>query len=121
MPAARTTKADVGFRTLEVTTRTDTFRITIPADAKVTYAPIVSPGGRGGSDFEDRGTAVLRIYEGADKQRAMFRNVISFRDLSYALQKKVQRVDESTSFRSDEEGEASERQLAVEEAWVSVD
>ena len=58
----------------------------IPASAKITFGP-VQPGGRGYG-----GDNVLRIYTSASNQLAVFRDVLSFRDLSLAV-----RVREVTS------------------------
>jgi len=56
-------------------------RITIPATWKVTFGALV-PAKAGAS----MGPHGLRIWEGTDKQRAVFANVSSFRDLSLDIQ-----------------------------------
>lgn len=65
-------------RTLLVECRGEKFKITIPADWKVTFGKAMQ--GRGyESDPDGR---ELRIYECETKQRACFTGVRSFRDLS---------------------------------------
>ena len=63
-------------RTYEITfSDRGPMRITIPATWKVTYGAVV-PGSKIG------GTYGLRIWETGEKQRAVWANVESFRDLS---------------------------------------
>lgn len=91
---------------------TNEFIIDVPTTAKITYAPIVAPGG---SKYPE--AAALRIYEGT-KQTAMFRNVVEFRDLSYPIVHRVQRVDEKSSSSIDENGSESKRKVHIEDAWI---
>jgi hypothetical protein len=68
-------------RTYEITfTDRGPIRITIPETWKVTFGAVV-PGAKGGYS----GTFGLRIWEATDKQRAVFANVASFRDLSIEI------------------------------------
>lgn len=56
-------------------------KITIPASWKVTLGPLV-PGARRDRYGQNRPfPVVLRIYETKEQQRAMFPDVVSFRDL----------------------------------------
>lgn len=63
------------------------FRITIPSNYKITYGRLHA-GGDGNRNYDNSGNC-LRIYEAENKQRAVFRNVISFRDIGLPLVKKV--------------------------------
>lgn len=71
------------------------FRITIPSNYKITYGKLHA-GGDGNRNYDNSGNC-LRIYEAENKQRAVFRNVISFRDIGLPLVKMVQEDDDSTN------------------------
>ena len=73
----------VDTRTLQVEDAQGTFRITIPADYKVTFS-----GFNQGGKYPD-GTAALRIYEAENKQRACFKGVYSFFDVSLPIEREV--------------------------------
>ena len=92
----------------EIVTKQDTFRLTVPSTYKVTYGK-VQPGGKG---FDDSGN-VLRIYESDTKQRAIFLNFLSFRDLSLPLERLVKATSSKSSQKDDGKGNAS-RKASVE-------
>lgn len=85
-----------GTRTYLVERKHEKLRVTVPADWKVTFGP-VQPGreGYGG----DRGYA-LRFYETKEKQRAVFTDVVSFRDLSLPVERLVISKEEKTTNKS---------------------
>jgi hypothetical protein len=64
------------------------YRITVPSNYKITYGKLHAGGGDGNRNYDSPGNC-LRIYEAENKQRAVFRNVISFRDIGLPLVKKV--------------------------------
>ena len=98
-------------RTLLVKTKHEELRVTIPADYKVTFGP-VQPGR---PDY-DNGNC-LRIYESETKQRAVFVNVVSFRDLSIPVQKRSKTVKNSSKSERDSKGNAkSKAETVVEES-----
>jgi len=66
-------------RTLLIETVREKFKVTIPADWKVTF------GKQLGAVRDYDGGRELRIYEADTKQRACFTGVQSFRDLSIPL------------------------------------
>lgn len=74
-------------------------RIDIPEDWKVTFGPI-SPGSRG----EHGGALALRFYEGKDKQRAIFTDVLSFRDASIPVLEKVTKTQSKRHTKNTPEG-----------------
>lgn len=75
------TRKEAGTRTLLVEEQSGSqFKITIPADYKVTFG---SPGNR------NCGPGELRIYENEKQQRACFVSVRSFRDLSLPVTRLV--------------------------------
>lgn len=75
--------SDICTRTYEIVTSEGRMRMSIPETWKVTYGPINPAGKSYGTDN------ALRVYEdaGKEKQRAIFTNVISFRDLSIPVQR----------------------------------
>lgn len=82
----------------------------IPANAKITLGPVSLSK----NDYNNRDMA-LRIYTTAGNQLAVFRDVISFRDLSLTL--KVQQV-KTTSEESSEHGPKGSKRAAVSETAV---
>jgi len=100
-------------RVLLVRTTDEELRVTIPADFKVTYGR-VQPGARG----YDEGYC-LRIYESDTKQRAVFVNVVSFRDLSIPVQRRVKTVKNSAKSKRDSKGNAelSDKTTVSEGEW----
>lgn len=70
-------------RTLLVVDAQGKFKITIPADYKVTFG-----GFNQGGKYPD-GTAALRIYEAENKQRACFKGVFAFFDTSLPIEREV--------------------------------
>lgn len=85
-------------RTLQVEDAQGTFRITIPADWKVTFG-----GFNQGGKYPD-GTAALRIYEAENKQRACFKGVYSFFDTSLPVEREVVEETGETKWVSGPEG-----------------
>jgi len=66
-------------------------RITVPAHWKVTFGPLVPPRDQSGesqSRFSGKWFA-LRFYEGKDQQRAVFTDVVAFRDESLRVEERV--------------------------------
>lgn len=61
-------------------------RITVPSSWKVTFGPLVPPRE---SERHERKTFALRFYEGKDQQRAIFTDVLSFRDESLKVEERV--------------------------------
>jgi hypothetical protein len=70
-------------------------KVTVPANWRVTFGPVVSFG----ADRRPQGNrytvpVALRFYEDETKQRAIFTHVTNFRDMSIPiLEEKVQRKD----------------------------
>ena len=105
-----TDKANI---TYEVKTRSEgKLRITVPEDWKVTFGP-VSPGGKYGGG----GELALRFYESDTKQRAIFTDVVSFRDLSIPVQRQLKKSSGSQEWTADENGTESKAQTKVEREW----
>lgn len=105
-------------RTYEVVTKDGTFRIDIPANAKITYGPII---GVTGKPSYDGGGNSLRIWEGEKVQRALFLGVISFRDLSMPMKVRAVRAYGTESWVKDDGTWTGKRADLVEKGWVSSD
>jgi hypothetical protein len=66
-------------------------KVTVPSDWKVTFGPLVVGGNRNRGDRQFKIPVALRFYENEKQQRAVFLDVISFRDLSIpVLEEKVE-------------------------------
>lgn len=61
----------------------NTYKITIPAEAKVTFGPFSPPTKFGGGGYSDTKAGTLRIYDRSkERMLAVFSGVTGFRDLS---------------------------------------
>lgn len=102
-----------------------TFKITIPMNARVTFAPFSPPSkdhGYGGRS--DRAVGTLRIYRGVGEGRkedncmACFSGVTGFRDLSLGYAEEVAREEGATIWKSDENGYEREEKFQRSRDWV---
>jgi len=74
-------------------------RITVPADWKVTFGPASrgeNAGNRAGQHLKM--PLALRFYESETKQRAIFTDVISFRDASIKIEEERTNVQEKEGY-----------------------
>lgn len=108
--------SDEEMRTYEVVTSGQRLRMTIPAAWKVTYGP-VSPGSKAGYN----GAPALRIYENETKQRAIFLNVVSFRDLSVKVEVAAARKYGTQEWFLDDGSFVGDRVDKVEKRWMDID
>lgn len=110
MPAAKPKTREL---LLERNGRPD-LRITIPEDWKITFAPVNPSQGYGDN--------ALRLYETKDKQRAVFTNIVSFRDLSIPVQQRlVETKDKSKGERDSKGNLKAESSREVNESWEAVE
>lgn len=109
---------DTGVRTYEVVTKDGTFRIDVPANAKITFGPIIGVNGKPGYDG---GGNSLRIWEGDKIQRALFLGVQSFRDLSLPMKVRAVRLFGTENWTKDDGTWTGKRSDLVEKGWVSSD
>lgn len=111
---------EVETRTYEIVTTERTFRITVPASWKVTFGAVVpTTKSVGASSYGAAGWG-LRFWEAADKQRAVYTNVVSFRDISIeTLVAAVRKFGQASDqwFIDDGKYELG----TVEKAWKPVD
>lgn len=97
-----------------------TFKITIPDDAKVTFAPF-SPPTRGDHGWAGSGKAAgtVRIYRGTkDNIMAVFSGVTGFRDTSLEYMEEVVREEGATIWKSDEKGYVRDEKRSGSRTWV---
>lgn len=100
-------------------TNGEEIRLTVPSAWKVTFGPAAPPRKDGYAASYGAGRFALRFYEAENKQRAIFTDVCGFRDLSLAMEKKVKRVEESSSSYKSEKGSNAAQAIEIEEAWVA--
>jgi hypothetical protein len=72
-------------------------RIKVPADWKVTFGPAAA-GNHAGRDNRLQMPLALRFYEAQDKQRAIFTDVVSFRDLSISVEVEETKTQEKEGY-----------------------
>lgn len=101
-------------RTYEIATISGKFRMDIPETWKVTFGP-VSPGSKGG--YASGGNC-LRVYESDTKQRAIFLDVVSFRDLSIPVQRLVVREEGKEKWEVDNGNRKRSSSVKAERRWV---
>lgn len=112
VPEDSTTDSEI--RTYEIKQGNERFRIDVPANWKVTFGPL-SPGSKFGG-----GGYALRLYESETKQRAVFVDVSSFRDLSIPYRKYVKNVKSRAEHESNSKGHSSSQQAEFADEWVAV-
>jgi hypothetical protein len=108
-------------RTYEITTSEGMFRIDVPASARVSYGPVIGAAGK--ASYAASGNC-LRIWQGTkatEVQRALFQNVISFRDTSLPLQRMAVRKFGTEEWIADDGTWVGKKAELVERAWKSVD
>lgn len=72
-------------------------RITVPSDWKVTFGPAAAGNRSDGSGGRIMPLA-LRFYESKDKQRAIFTDVVSFRDTSIKIEEEKVNIQEKDGY-----------------------
>lgn len=98
-----------------------TFKITIPADAKVTFGPWSPPNAKGDFNRESlKGT--LRIYKGSkDNILACFSGVAGFRDLTMPYAEEVAKEEGAVIWKDDKDGYQREEKVSRRAEWVPDD
>jgi len=98
-------------------------RITVPADWKVTFGPAA----KGANTYIDNRSRqykmplALRFYESDTKQRAIFTDVVDFRDSSIKIEEEKVRVHEKEGFMECEGVKKSTVFRASTKEWVDPD
>lgn len=92
-------------RQLLVSTTKGEYKITIPAEAKLTFGPAIPYAGKDRGYGAHVSEYALRIYIGTKENLvAVFTGVIEFRDLNMEISKKVTSEAGKTLWKSDEGG-----------------
>ena len=96
-------------------------KITVPSNWRVTFGPAArgSHGAKYGSTLKM--PLCLRFYENETKQRAIFTDVVSFRDLSIKTEIKKVSVQEKQGFMECDGKRKATTFQAVSEEWVNPD
>lgn len=76
-------------------------KVTVPSNWKVTFGPLVPYTKHGGGEAHP----ALRFYESKEKQRAIFTDVVSFRDESIPIQERITKVKQKRHRHATPEGE----------------
>jgi len=74
------------------------FKITVPASWKVTFGPATKGGDRRTTPSNLKMPMALRFYENDVKQRAIFTDVVNFRDVSIPVEEEKVDMQEKDGF-----------------------
>jgi len=96
-------------------------RITVPSNWKVTFGPAAK-----GMNTKNVGSGykvplALRFYENDTKQRAIFTDVVSFRDLSIKVQVKKRSTQEKRGYMECDGKKKATTFQATTEEWIDPD
>lgn len=95
-------------------------KITVPSSWKVTFGPAAKGMNKGNSGGL-RIPLALRFYEAETKQRAIFTDVVSFRDMSIKIEIKKKKIQEKKGFMECDGKRKATTFQAVMEEWVDPD
>jgi len=97
-----------------------TFKITIPANAKITFGPWSPPNAKGGGFDRESLKGTLRVYLGKGKENciACFAGVSGFRDLSMKYAEEIAKEEGATIWKDDEKGYMREDKVSRKKEWV---
>lgn len=94
-------------------------KITVPASWKVTFGPAVAGKQKGSEHFKM--PMALRFYESKEQQRAIFTDVVSFRDTSIDIQEERVSTQEKEGFIECDGVRKSTTFKAETKEWVNPD
>lgn len=95
-------------------------KITVPESWKVTFGP-ASRGERKNNTHNLKMPMALRFYESDTKQRAIFTDVVSFRDASIKIEEEKVRVEEKDGFTECEGVRKRTTFQATVKEWINPD
>lgn len=113
--------AEPGVRTYEIETTHGAFRIDIPETYRVTFGPVVGARTNPKTGRTFQSDSVLRIWESDTKQRALFPDVVSFRDTSIPVQRRQVRKFGTNTWQLDDGTWVGHKADEVEKRWRPVD
>ena len=96
-------------------------KITVPSAWKVTFGPAARGANKAGGGANYKVPLALRFYENETKQRAIFTDVVSFRDLSIKIEVKRKSVQEKHGFMEYEGQRKATTFQATTEEWINPD
>lgn len=73
-------------------------KITVPSEWKVTFGPLAIKGANSGKSLNNKMPIALRFYENDKKQRAVFTNVLSFRDMGIVIEEEKVDVQQKDGY-----------------------
>lgn len=91
-------------------------KVTVPANWRVTFGPIVAGNSRHGYNG---GEACLRFYESKDQVRAIFTNVTEFRDLSIPVLKRFVEKRAKNEHEIKKNGEKHSGEKVEHVTWIN--
>lgn len=98
-----------------------TFKITVPADAKITFGPW-SPPTKGFDGNRESLKGTLRVYQKTkDNILACFSGVTGFRDLSMNYAEQVAKEEGAIIWKDDKDGYKREEKVSRVAEWVQGD
>jgi len=91
-------------------------RITVPSDWKVTFGPVAK-----GVNKTYQMPLALRFYENETRQRAIFTDVVSFRDMSIPILIRKEKTQEKKGFMECEGQKKATTFKATISEWINPD
>lgn len=95
-------------------------KITVPSTWKVTFGP-AARGSNGEKGMRQKMPLALRFYEAETKQRAIFTDVVCFRDVSIKIEEERVDVQQKDGFMECEGERKRVNFQATSKAWVNPD
>ena len=95
-------------------------QVDVPETWKVTFGP-AAKGNHDSSNGRLQMPLALRFYENGEKQRAIFTDVVSFRDMSIPIRVKKRTTQEKDGYMECDGVRKQTRFQAVVEEWVNPD
>jgi hypothetical protein len=96
-------------------------RITVPDNWKVTFGPAVAGANKPTPGYNHKMPMALRFYESAEKQRAIFTDVVSFRDTSIQIEEERTNTQEKHGFVEVDGTRKATTFQATTKEWVDPD
>ena len=96
-------------------------KITVPDDWKVTFGPAARGINKGSGVSRHQMPLALRFYESATKQRAIFTDVVSFRDVSIKIEEERVNTQTKDGFIECDGARKATTFQATSKEWVNPD
>ena len=98
-------------------------RITVPSKWKVTFGPLAIRGANSGRKvgLQQKMPIALRFYENDNRQRAVFTNVLSFRDMSIGIEEERVDIQQKNGYVECDGRKKNVAFQATSKQWVNPD